>query len=394
MHTIDSSDTESVLERTRALADELRAGAADVDRGRASADAGYRALRKAGLLTLLVPRPAGGQGLSFLDYTKVLEALAIGDGATALGFNMHNVAIGSLCESWGTALPQHAERFRRWVFAEVVEHGHMFASATSETGSGAKLRGIRATYREAEGGYLLNGTKSFVSLAGIADHYVVAARREGGDHDEVSHFVVSKDHAGVSFHGQWDGAALRGTETATMRMSGVRVPRERLFFGVEGMSLFKLVREPHWMVSGYMGAYLGIAEAILRLIVERLADDDRRRHSPVLQAEVGRLSIELQAARALVYSAARLVDEDRAAVGTNTAVHAAKYCVGELAPRLAFGAVRICGSGALRGQSPLERLMREASFCSVMPAKPDECLEYAGKSALGFNMLDARTFDW
>ena len=395
MHTIDPPGAGPAIERARALADELRSSAADVDRGRASADAGYRSLRKAALLTLLVPREAGGEGLSFLGYTRVLEELAIGDGATALGFNMHNVAIGSLCESWGTALPEHAERFRRWVFSEVVEHGRMFASATSETGSGAKLRGLRATYRDTEdGGFVMDGTKAFVSLARIADHYVVAARKEGASADEVSHFVVSKDDEGVSFHGQWDGAALRGTETATMRMSGVRVPRQRLFFGVEGMSLFKLVREPHWMVSGYMGAYLGIAEAVLRLIVARLADDDRRRGSAVVQAEVGRLSVELQAARALVYAAARLVDEDRASVRANTAVHAAKYCVGELAPRLAVAAPRICGSGVLRGESPLERLMREASFCSVMPAKPDECLEYVGKSTLGFNLLNAGNLDW
>ncbi|MEV7870646.1 acyl-CoA dehydrogenase family protein [Streptomyces sp. NPDC088124] len=395
MHASDTPHTDTLLDRVRSTAAELRLGSAAVDQGRLSPHHGYRLVRDAGLLTLLIPRESGGEGLSFLDYTKVLEEIALGDGATALGFNMHNVAIGSLCETGGAALPESASRFRDWVFGEVVERGKMFASATSETGSGAKLRRIQATYRAAGGGYVLKGTKAFVSLAGIADHYVVAAREDGtSEADEVSHFVVSKGVPGVAFSGVWDGAALRGTQTATMTMNGVEVPRHRLFLGVEGLSLFKLVREPHWMVSGYMGAYLGIAESILRLMVRLLRDNEGRRSSPVVQSEVGRLAVELRAARALVHSAARQVDEERGSLEANTAVHAAKYCIGELAPRLALGAARICGSGALRTSVPLERLLREASFCAVMPAKPDECLEYVGKSALGFNMLSARNFDW
>ncbi len=385
----------AVLDRVRTVAEELARRAPEVDRGEASPEHGYRLVRRAGLLGVLVPRESGGEALSFLDYTRVLETLATGDGATALGFNMHNVAIGSLCETAGTRLPPAAERFRDWVFTEVVEHGAMFASATSETGSGAKLSKVQATCRPSGDGFVLNGTKSFVSLAGVADHYVVAARAaEGSEAEEVSHFVVSRDDPGLTFSGVWNGAALRGTQTATMSMDGVRVPRDRLFLGVQGMSLFKLVREPHWMVSGYMGAYLGIAESILRFTVRSLEESPARRASPVVQAEVGRMSVELRAARSLIYSAARLVDEEKGSVDANTAVHAAKYCIGELAPRLALGAVRICGSGSLRTSRPLDRLLRESSFCSVMPAKPDECLEYVGKSALGFNMFDVENFDW
>ncbi|MEV5976604.1 acyl-CoA dehydrogenase family protein [Streptomyces sp. NPDC052114] len=395
MRVIDAQDAGTIDKRVRAVADELSAVAAGVDRGRVGPHGSYRLLREAGLLRLLVPWESGGEGLSFLAYTKALETLAIGDGATALGFNMHNVAIGSLCETARSELPAAAERFREWVFKEVVENGRMFASATSETGSGAKLQQLRATYRAAGDGYVLNGSKSFVSLAGIADYYVVAAREEGSSEAaEVSHFVVSGLDDGVTFSEPWDSAALRGTQTAQMSLRDVRVPRARLFLGVEGLSLFKLMREPHWMVSGYMGAYLGIAESVLRLVVRLLEGNEHRRASPVLQAQVGRLAVELKAARALVYSAARLVDEEKGGLEANTAVHAAKYCVGELAPRLALDAVRICGSGSLRASEPLERLLREAAFCSVMPAKPDECLEYVGKAALGFNMFNARNFDW
>lgn len=400
MHSMDAADTTAILDRARGTAEVLSRGSAEVDRGLLAPHRGYRLIREAGLLTLLVPREFGGEGLSFLDYTKVLETLATGDGAVALGFNAHNVAIGSLCDTGGSPLPAAADRFRTWLFAEVVEHGRMFASATTETGTGAGLHHIRATYRDTGDGYILKGTKSCVPLAGIADHYVVAAREEGAAiADEVSHFVVSKDDPGVSFATAGDAstgnaAAPRGTRTATLTMSEVAVPRQRLFLGEEGLSLFRLVREPHWTVSGCLGAYLGIAESILRLTVRFLRSQEHRRSSPTLQADVGRLAVDLEAARALVYSAARLVDEEKGSPEAHTAVHAAKYCMTELAPRLALGAVRICGADALAGPGPMERLLREATFCSVLPAGPEACLEYVGKSTLGFNMLDTRTFDW
>ncbi|MEV0254519.1 acyl-CoA dehydrogenase family protein [Streptomyces sp. NPDC050732] len=395
MHSMEAADTTAILDRARGTAEVLSRGSAEVDRGRIAPHRGYRLIREAGFLALLVPREFGGEGLSFLDYTKVLETLATGDGATALGFHTHNAAIGSLCETGGSPLPAAADRFRTWLFGEVVEHGRMFASATTETGTGAELRHIRATYRDTGDDYILKGARSCVPLAGIADHYVVAAREEGAAiADEVSHFVVSKDDPGVSFAAAGDAAAPPGTRTATMTMSEVAVPRQRLFLGEEGLALFKLVREPHWTVSGCLGAYLGIAESILRLTVRFLRSQEHRRSSPVLQADVGRLAVDLRAARALVYSAARLVDEEKGSPEAHTAVHAAKYCIGELAPRLALGAVRICGADALTGPGPMERLLREATFCSVLPAGPEACLEYVGKSTLGFNMLDTRTFDW
>lgn len=390
---------EAVRETARTTGEALAANAAAIDAGTLDVHASYKIIKESGLLAALVPSSAGGAGLSFVDHTKVLEELATGDGALALGFNMHNVAIGSLCESAGLPLPERAERFRDWVFDEVVRHQKMFASATSEPGSGAKLRQLSTTYAPSGDEYVLTGEKAFVSLAGVADYYVVAAvpdfsERDEPSPDEVSHFVVARDDPGVTFGGVWDGAALRGTETATMRLDRVTVPRDRLFLGVEGVSLFKLVREPHWMVSGYMGAYLGIAESILRFVTGTVGGDPKRRDSAVCQAEVGKLAADLDAARALVYSAARLIDERRGTLEANTAAHSAKYVVGEVAPRLALGATRICGSAALKRSRPLERLLRESAFCAVMPAKADECLDYVGKSVLGFNMFHAHTVEW
>ncbi|AHH95551.1 acyl-CoA dehydrogenase [Kutzneria viridogrisea] len=371
--------------------------AADVDAGRSNGHETYRILRDAGLLGLLVPREAGGAGLGFADYSRVLAVLGAHNGAAALGFNMHNVAIGALSESAGTALPPAAEKFRAWLFDEVVSGRKMFASATSELGTGAKLRGIRTSYRLSEDRehFVITGEKSFVSLAGVADYYVVVARAEGSEGTgEVSHFVVSAQDEGISFGEVHGLSAMYGTSTAAMKLDGVKVPRARLFLGVEGMSLFKLVREPHWMAAGYTGAYLGIAEAIYQFSADYVAASPKRAESAVLQRDLGRMSARLRAARALVHAAGAQVDAERGSLEANAMVHAAKYLVGEVGPALAQDALRVCGSAAVSRSQPLERYIREASFSSVMPAKPDECLEYLGKAALGVNLYDAQAFDW
>ncbi|MEJ2633113.1 MAG: acyl-CoA/acyl-ACP dehydrogenase [Acidihalobacter sp.] len=366
-----------------------------VDNRQSDSRASYRLVKESGLLELLIPRQFGGAGLNYQEYGQVLANLAQYDAATALGFNMHNVALGSLCESADKQLPPAAEAFRTWVFDEVMSNNKMFASATSEIGSGARLRGIQTRYRPHHDGFLLNGTKSFVSLAGAADYIVVTARPEDGDSEnEVSHFVVAHDDDGVQ-HGQiWDGFAMNGTQTASMAFENVWLPRQRLFLAVEGMSLFKLVREPHWMISGYTGVYLGIATALLQHITEAVRNTPSQRESSAIQQEVGRLSAELHAGKALLKEAGASIVQRRGSIEANASVHAAKYFIGELAPKMAMAAVKICGASTLNRSRPLERLLRESFFCSVMPAKPLDCLEYLGKAQLGVNLFDARQMDW
>ncbi|WP_407552376.1 acyl-CoA dehydrogenase family protein [Streptomyces sp. Pv4-95] len=372
--------------------------AADVDAARRDGHETYAILRDSGLLGLLAPREAGGAGLGFGDYWRVLAEIGTYNGAAALGFNMHHVVIGALADAAGTALPPAAERFRAWMLDEVVRGRKLFASATSEAGRGAKLRGMQTRYRLSDDGesYLLTGKKSFVSLAGVADYYVVAAAADDGTEDtgDVSHFVVAADDPGVGFGTVHSMSAMYGTSTAAMTLDAVRVPRSRLYLGVEGMSLFKVVREPHWMIAGYTGAYLGIAEALFRHTTEHVTATPDRAGSPVLQQELGRMSARLRAARALLHEAGDLVDAERGSLEANAMVHAAKYVVGEVGQQLAQDALRICGSAAVSRSHPLERLIREASFASVMPAKPHECLEYLGKAAVGVNLYDARAFAW
>lgn len=393
--TIATRPMDAALQLAGRIASRLAELADPIDRGEQAPGVAYALIRESGLLAAMIPQDRGGLGLDFESYTELLTELAKANGAIALGFNMHNVAIGSLFEADVDALGPSGVAFRDWVIDEVITHRRMFASAASEPATGARLRGISTTYRREGNEFILDGHKSFVSLSGVADHYVVTARPADTDTDfEVSHFVVGGGDPGVSFSPEWQGSALRGTSTAQMFLHGTRIPLDRLFLGVEGMSLFKVVRDPHWMAAGYLGAYLGLATAIVDFATERLSRDERRRTSEGDVQRLGAMVVSLQATRSLTMSAARAVAVNRSDPSTNALVYAAKHHLGEVGQSLAGQSVALVGSAAMAADGPMQRLLREVQFCSIMPAKPGDCLDYVGRAQLGANMFDVSNHGW
>ncbi len=358
----------------------------------------YADMREAGLMGLNVPESHGGLGADFYTYTKAAGLLARGDGSTAVTFNMHNIVTGMLAELDPSGVEgRHGKRmrdFRDWVFAEAVA-GKVFAAALTEPGAGFHPGALSTTYRRVDGGFILKGRKSFVSLAGNADYYVVAAVPAAGSKGSVptvSWLVVSAEDEGVRFEDVWDTLGMRATVSNNMYLDEVFVPSERLFLGIEGLVLQKLAAEPHFVVGGFTACYLGIIEAIFDFVVEyqkgrkMLGSGEPLINSDLVRTRIGELSIKVEAARELTYAAARMVREDRGSRTTNAAIHRAKYFVGEVGPQIASEAIRICGGGTISKHLPLERYYRDIRACGLMPAKSEECLWYVGKEALGFDV--------
>ena len=363
-------------------------------------------MRDAGLMGLMVPENHGGIGADFYQYTRAAGRLAQGDGSTAVTFNMHNIITATLAEVDESALVGRLGKrmadFRSWVFAEAIA-GKVFAASLTEPGAGFHPRALSTTYKRVDGGFVLNGKKSFVSLAENADYYVVAAIADDdapSDEPKISWLVVADDDPGVRFEQMWDTLGMRATVSNNMYLEDTFVPKERLFMRTEGLVLQKLAKEPHMVVGGFTACYLGIIEAIFKFVVQYL--DGRTilgTGAPLIESEmvqhrIGELSVNVEAARELVYSAARKVVADRGSKTTNAAVHRAKYFVGEIGPHIASQAIRLCGGTTISKHLPMERYYRDIRCCGLMPAKSDECLWYVGKEALGFDVNKASETYW
>ena len=366
----------------------------------------YADMREVGLMGLMVPAIHGGMGADFLQYTKAAGRLAQGDSSTAVTFNMHNIIMGTLAEVDENALVGRRGKlmadFRNWAFAEAVA-GKVFAASLTEPGVGFHPRLLSTKYKRVDGGYLLNGKKSFVSLAGNADYYVVAAvadRETTSGNPTVSWLVVSEDDPGVRIENVWDTLGMRATVSDNLYLEDTFIPDERLFLRTEGLVVQKLSKEPHLVVGGFSACYLGIIEATFKFVVDYLSkktqigNDAPLTDTQLVQLRVGEMSVQVEAARALVYSAAAKVVADRGSKETNAAVHRGKFYVGEMGPHIASQAIRICGGSTIAKYLPMERYYRDIRCCGLMPAKSDECLWYVGKEALGYDINKASETYW
>ncbi|MDH3711001.1 MAG: acyl-CoA/acyl-ACP dehydrogenase, partial [Cyclobacteriaceae bacterium] len=345
---IAPSDIQSheIIELCRDLGNKFVSRAAKYDKEGSFPVENFQEIKDAGLLGIMIPKKYGGMGADFLTYTRALEQLAKGDASTGLTFNMHNIAVGSLAEldveGIGGSREKRMTDFITWVYDQSINGKKLFASASSEPGIGAHFSKLKTLYKRVDGGFVINGVKNWVSMAGYADYYVVAARSADMESDvpAISYLVVDKDNPNARVEFIWDVLGMRATSTNPVYFEDCFVPPEALFLGSEGMALYKIAREPHWLVGGYNGVYLGICSAAFEFLVEYLktkkipgtqtplSEDTRIQH------KVGELYSRLESTRRVAYSAAKLVAERPGTPEANTAIHHAKYMVSELGPSL------------------------------------------------------------
>ena len=397
---------EQLMELCQELAGRFAERAAEHDRESSFPVDNFAELKEHGLLGIMVPKEYGGWGADFLTYTKALEILATGDAATSLAFNMHNITVGSLAEvpeaEGGDHRSNAVNDFRDWMYEQAVQEKKIFASATSEPGIGAHISHLKTSYDRCDEGFIVNGDKSFVSMAGYADYYVVAAKaaRSKSKKAAVSFLIVDRDAPGVTMKNIWDVLGMRSTSTNPVNFKDVVVPKSRLFLASEGLALYKIAREPHWLVGGYVGVYLGILTATFDFLIDYLSKkkipgtDTPMSQDPLIQHQTGQLYSDLTSARLATYHAASLIDTARGSEEANAAIHHAKYLVSETGPTLTASAIRMCGATTLAKRMPLERYYRESRCGALMPAASDDCLTYMGKAAYGANLKNPIETYW
>jgi alkylation response protein AidB-like acyl-CoA dehydrogenase len=244
--------------------------------------------------------------------------------------------------------------------------------------------------------------KSFVSMTGHVDHYLVAAASEesGASRPRISYFIVDAKTPGLSVKGGWNTCGMRATASNHLVLADCHVPDESLLAGVAGTAIQHLIKLPHWAVGGFNGVYLGIGDSILEFTIDYLngrkkaGEPSPLSFNSVIQHEVGKLSVALEAARAVVYNAAELVSREPGTPEANLAIYRAKYVIGETAPQMASDAMRICGGNTIRKEFPLERYYRDSRCGGLMGTPSDVCLNHIGKAVLGIDVGAAGETHW
>jgi alkylation response protein AidB-like acyl-CoA dehydrogenase len=373
--------------------------AADLDRDAEFPTEDYQDLRNAGLLALCVPEEHGGLGAGFETYCLVAEQLAQGNASTALTFNMHCLTMlmmGPLMD--GLELPsevrnRHKESSARR-YREVVEHGVFYGQPHSEpleSGSADQLdiggRRFGTTAKRVDGGYMINGSKFFVSSSGAADYFATPALllAEGTWEERTLYLSVPREAPGVEFSGDWDPLGMRSTVSRNMSLKDVWAPNDAEILppGVFGQ-LFQ--RQPHIFIA-FSAVFLGLMQAAYDYTLAYLTGKapgvpGARGESPVGGAALAEMLFTLEVTRALFY---RSISEQRLdpSVEVIQRARAAHVQVQRAVVVLTGEAVRICGGRAMLKRHPLERYYRDARAAAVMrPWTQEQAIQDTWETAL------------
>lgn len=385
-----AGDLAPLLERIDALGREV-IGPAGVtaDREAKWPEQSIRALMSAGLGGLVVSTESSGLGKGLAALAAVCERIARYCPSTALCFGMHCVAAATI-----QAKATHDQRMR---YLEPIALGvHVATLALSEPGTGAAFYAPRTELIEGHGpseGFIVRGTKSFVTNGAHADSYVVSVVHGSSDTSTGKHSVVMipKGAEGMEWGDPWAGIGMRANSSRTLNLRDVDVPRRDLL-GEEGDQewyVFEVVA-PYFLMA-MSGTYLGIAEAALQEAREHLV---RRTHAhtggrladlPLLQHRMGELFAKVQRTRALIEDGGARADaHDPTAL---PAILSSKAEAAATVVDVVNGAMTLVGGMGYRDGGRLERMLRDSRAADVMSPTTDLLRIWTGRAVLGMPIL-------
>jgi alkylation response protein AidB-like acyl-CoA dehydrogenase len=263
-----TADARELQERARRLAAEFATRAATHDREASSPMENYAALRREGFYELNVPKDRGGGGVGLLPWSMAVEELAGGCPATALAFNMHLSIVGPLMEI--AAVP---EATKSHIADLVVKQRKLIAGNFSEpqTSGLAASHGIPATRaRHVEGGYRVNGKKSFASMIEAADYCALLARPEESEAPTAGILVlIPSDAPGRRIEHVWDTLGMRATRSENVLLEDCWITEEGGLYSTDDFPSF--IRDgANWLWASYTAVYLGVGAAAYKEVVRVL----------------------------------------------------------------------------------------------------------------------------
>jgi alkylation response protein AidB-like acyl-CoA dehydrogenase len=378
---------DQVLSLARELAAGFAQRAAQHDAERSFPHENFEAIKTAGYHKLTVPTRFGGWGGGLLDAVMAQEALAIGDGSTALAITMHVQTIGAAAsgEKWEPAV------FER-LCAEVVKRGALVNSCASEPELGSPSRGGRpATVAVRNGdGWLLTGRKVFASMSPILDYFIVPALIES--EDEVVRFLVPRQ-AELRIEETWDAMGMRSTGSHDLVLTGARASDDDMISKAPGGARPDptKINLNAWFTLTVMACYLGVAAAAhayaLAYAHERVPTALGKPIATLenIQRRLGEGELALNVARTLLYRAAADYDahpDQRSSQDFQTQLLIAKTVVSNNAIQVVDHAMRAVGGPSMTRSLPLERYYRDVRAGLHHPPNDDSALALLGRVGL------------
>jgi alkylation response protein AidB-like acyl-CoA dehydrogenase len=338
---------------------EIAPRAADMDRqGRLDPDL-LPKLFELGIMAIETPEKWGGAGASFFMAILAVEEISRGDASVGVLVDVQNTLVANALLRWGSEPLQQKYLGR-------MAAGSVGSYALSEAGSGSDAFALQCRATPANGGYRLSGRKLWITNAAEAEHYLVFATvdPETG-YRGITCFVVERGFPGFSIGRKEDKLGIRASSTCELILEDVPVPEENVL-GEVGRGYRVAIETLNEGRIGIGAQMVGVAQ---RALDEALAYTAERQQfgKPIgsfqaVQFELARMATQLEAARLMVYNAARLKD---AGQGFVKQAAMAKLYSSEVAERLASAAIELLGGVGYTREYPVEKLYRDAKIGKI-----------------------------
>jgi butyryl-CoA dehydrogenase/short/branched chain acyl-CoA dehydrogenase len=329
-----------------------------------------------GLMGIESPEAFGGAGGSFFDAVLAIEAISTVDPGVAVLVDVHNTLVINALRRWATDAQQ-----QRWL--PRLASDTVGAYALSEAGSGSDAFALQTRAELSDGGYRLSGRKLWISNAREAGLFIVFATVDpAAGYRGITAFLVEKDTPGFIVGRKEDKLGIRASSTCELILDGCFIPEENLL-GERGKGYKIAIETLNEGRIGIAAQMLGLAEGAWNHAA-RYAGERRQFGKPIaefqaVQFTLAEMATEIEAARLLVYNAARLKDAGKPYVKEAAM---AKLFASQVAERVASQCVEVFGGNGFVRDYPAEKYYRDAKIGKIYEGTSNMQLATIAKQVL------------
>ncbi|SFJ85766.1 glutaryl-CoA dehydrogenase (non-decarboxylating) [Thermoflavimicrobium dichotomicum] len=312
-------------------------------------------LAELNLMGVCIPEKYGGMGMDYNTLAIVCDELERGDTAFRTAVSVHTALNSMTLLQWGN------EYQKEKYLIPQAQGQKIGAFGLTEPNAGSDVGAIQTTARREGDVYVLNGSKTWISLCDVADHFLIFAKTDPSKkHDGISCFIVERTFSGVTTKAIKGKLGIRAGNTGEVFLEEVRVPKENLV-GEEGegfkIAMSALDNGRFTVAAGACGLIQACLEASLKYCHERKTFGKEIGKHQLVQQMIAKMSANLEISRLLVYRAGWLKNQGK----RNTReTSLAKWFACDAAFEAASDAVQIHGAYGYSNEYPVERYLRNA----------------------------------
>ena len=377
---IKSDRQQQLFNKAEKLANLVKQRVSETEQTATFSKANLQDLKDEGYVSLPLPKEYGGENISLYEMLLLQEKLATGDGSTALSIGWHMSIVMELNEG-----NRWSKQDYQFIANEIGQNKAVVNRLATEPATGSPTRGgIPETKAVKQGdSYLLNGRKSFATMASVLDYYIISAYVE--DKQAVGWFLINKDVPGISIEHTWDTLGMRGTGSDDVVLTDVKLPES---------SLVELIQKPKRPTANcYLlhipACYLGIAIAARNEAIDFAKNyqpnslNTTISELPHIKQKIGEMDLKLMQARYFMYTVAEKWDQNPDARGTLGAELAAvKTVATNIANEVVDLSMRIAGGRGLSKNYRFEQFYRDVRAGLHNPPMDDMVIQMLANNAL------------